>query len=146
MPLMHAGLTDPDYGFDVRDQGNHQMRIDIPVEQGGKGTGFRPMQTVLAALCGCSGVDIVSILKKQKQEMTGLEIKVDGEREHDKTPSLWESVDMRFEITGNVEPGKAWRAVELSVNKYCSVAETLRRAGATINWTVFVNNVEVLPK
>jgi len=143
---MHAGLTDPDYGFDVRDERNHQLRIDIPVEQGGKGTGFRPMQTVLAALCGCSGVDIVSILKKQKQEMTGLEIKVDGEREKDKQPSLWESVQMRFEFTGEVEPGKAWRAVELSVNKYCSVAETLRRAGATITWTVFVNKVEVLPK
>ena len=67
MPLMHAGLTDPDYGFDIKDEANHQLRIDIPVEQGGKGTGFRPMQTVLAALCGCSGVDVVSILKKQKQ-------------------------------------------------------------------------------
>ena len=78
--------------------------------------------------------------------MTGLEIKVDGEREKDKQPSLWESVHMRFEFTGDVEPGKAWRAVELSVNKYCSVAETLRRAGATITWTVFVNKVEVLPK
>ena len=144
MPLMHAGLTDPDYGFDIRDERNHQMRIDIPVEQGGKGTGFRPMQTVLAALCGCSGVDVVSILKKQKQELKGLEIKIDGEREHDKTPSLWQSVHMIFEITGDIEPGKAWRAVELSVNKYCSVAETLRRAGAAITWEVFVNKVKVM--
>lgn len=142
---MHAGLTDPDYGFDIRDERNHEMRIDIPVEQGGKGTGFRPMQTVLAALCGCSGVDIVSILKKQKQDLRGLEIKIDGEREHDKTPSLWEKVDMTIELTGEIEPGKAWRAVELSVNKYCSVAETLRRAGAQISWRVFVNKKEVLP-
>ena len=144
MPLMHAGLTDPDYGFDIKDEANHQLRIDIPVEQGGKGTGFRPMQTVLAALCGCSGVDIVSILKKQKQELHGLEIKIDGEREHDKTPSLWERIHMTFEISGDIEPGKAWRAVELSVNKYCSVAETLRRAGATITWSVFVNKAEII--
>lgn len=143
MPLMHAALTDPDYGFDIADEAGHNMRIDIPVEQGGGGTGFRPMQTVLAALCGCSGVDVVSILKKQKQELTGLEIKVDGEREKGKEPSLWETLHMRFEITGVVEPGKAWRAVDLSVNKYCSVAETLRRAGAVITWSVLVNGEEI---
>jgi putative redox protein len=43
-----------------------------------------------------------------------------------------------------VEPGKAWRAVDLSVNKYCSVAETLRRAGAVITWSVIVNGEEVI--
>jgi putative redox protein len=143
MPLMHAALTDPDFGFDVSDEKGHSMRIDVPLEQGGGGTGFRPMQTVLAALTGCSGVDIVSILKKQRQEMRGLEILVDGEREQGKEPSLWEWLHVRFMITGEVEPGKAWRAAELSINKYCSVAETLRRAGARITWSVFVNGVEV---
>lgn len=143
MPLMHAALTDPDFGFDVRDENGHILRIDIPIDQGGGGTGFRPMQTVLAALCGCSGVDIVSILKKQKQVLKGLEIKIDGEREKAKEPSLWESIHMRFELTGIIEPGKAWRAVDLSVNKYCSVAETLRRAGAIITWSVIVNGEEV---
>jgi putative redox protein len=143
MPLMHAALTDPDFGFDIRDENGHNIRIDIPVSQGGGGTGFRPMQTMLAALCGCSGVDIVSILKKQKQDLKGLEIKVDGEREKGKEPSLWETLYVRFEITGAVEPGKAWRAADLSINKYCSVAETLRRAGAVINWSVVVNGEEV---
>ena len=142
MPLMHAALTDPEYGFDVVDETGHVMRIDVPVEQGGGGTGFRPMQTV-RRFVGCSGVDVVSILNKQKQQLKGLEIKVDGEREKGKEPSLWESLHIRFEITGVVEPGKAWRAVDLSVNKYCSVAETLRRAGAVITWSVLVNGVEV---
>ena len=143
MPLMHAALTDPEYGFDVRDESGHILRIDVPIDQGGGGTGFRPMQTMLAALCGCSGVDVVSILKKQKQELTGLEIKIDGEREKGKEPSLWESLHVRFELTGIIEPGKAWRAVDLSVNKYCSVAETLRRAGAVITWSVVVNGQDV---
>jgi putative redox protein len=75
--------------------------------------------------------------------MRGLEILVDGEREQGKEPSLWEWLHVRFMITGEVEPGKAWRAAELSINKYCSVAETLRRAGARITWSVFVNGVEV---
>ena len=139
MSMIHAALTDPDYGFDIIDEGGHTMRLDIPVDQGGGGTGFRPMQTVLAALCGCSGVDIVSILKKQKQQMKGLEIAVDGEREKGGDLSLWSSVRLLVSITGEVEPGKAFRAVSLSIDKYCSVAETLRRAGATISWTLTVN-------
>jgi putative redox protein len=143
MPLMHAALTDPDFGFDISDANGHSMRIDIPVDQGGGGTGFRPMQTILAALCGCSGVDIVSILKKQRQDLRGLEILVDGEREKGKEPSLWETLHVTFLISGEVEPGKAWRAADLSINKYCSVAETLRRAGARITWSVRVNGKEV---
>jgi putative redox protein len=101
------------------------------------------MQTILAALCGCSGVDIVSILKKQRQDLRGLEILVDGEREKGKEPSLWETLHVTFLISGEVEPGKAWRAADLSINKYCSVAETLRRAGARITWSVRVNGKEV---
>jgi putative redox protein len=143
MSLMNAELTNPDYGFTVIDEKNHSMFIDIPVEQGGNGGGLRPMQTVLAALCGCSGVDIVSILKKQRQTYSSLKIFVDGEREQGKEPSLWQNVRVKFELEGNVEPAKAYRAAELSITKYCSVAETLRRAGATITFTVFVNGTEV---
>jgi putative redox protein len=143
MSLMNAELTNPDYGFTVIDEKNHSMFIDIPVEQGGNGGGLRPMQTVLAALCGCSGVDVVSILKKQRQTYSSFKIFVDGEREHGKEPSLWQNVRVKFEFQGNVEPAKAYRASELSINKYCSVAETLRRAGATITFRVYVNGTEV---
>jgi putative redox protein len=143
MALMNAELTHPDYGFTVTDANNHSTFIDIPVEQGGNGSGLRPMQTVLAALCGCSGVDIVSILKKQRQAYTSLKLSVDGEREQGKEPSLWKTVHVRFELAGEVEPGKALRAAELSITKYCSVAETLRRAGATITFDVVVNGKEV---
>jgi putative redox protein len=98
------------------------------------------MQTVLAALCGCSGVDVVSILKKQRQIYTSLKIFVDGEREQGKEPSLWKDVRVRFELTGNnLDHAKVFRAAELSITKYCSVAETLRRAGANITFTVLVN-------
>jgi putative redox protein len=139
MSLMNAELTKPDYGFTVTDSQGHSVYIDITVEQGGKGEGLRPMQTVLAALCGCSGVDVVSILKKQRQTYTSLKIFVDGEREAGKEPSLWKDIQLRFELMGDVDPSKAYRAAELSITKYCSVAETLRRAGATITFTVLVN-------
>lgn len=145
MPLIQAARTDPDYGFDITDENGHTIRMDIPVDQGGGGTGFRPMQALLAALCACSGVDIVGILKKQRQELTGLELYVDGERaeEQGSDISLWKTVDIEFRMTGSLEPAKAWRAIDLSIGKYCSVAETLRRAGATIRWKLSVNGVEV---
>lgn len=145
MPLMHASLTHPDYGFTVKDQQDHFLNIDIPVDQGGHGNGFRPMQTVLAALCGCSGVDIIGILKKQRQPFDSLDIKIDGERETNKEPALWASIIVHFELSGTVDPFKAYRAAELSINKYCSVAETLRRAGATIQFDVTVNGQLVTP-
>lgn len=143
MAIMNASLTRPDFGFTVIDEKGHEMTIDIPEDQGGGGTGFRPMQTILSALCGCSGVDIISILKKQRQALLSLKILVDGEREEGKEPSLWKTVQVVFEMTGAVDPGKAYRAADLSINKYCSVAETLRRAGATISFAVTVNGSTV---
>lgn len=143
MALMEIQLTQPDFGFTATDTAGHSLQIDIPVDQGGNGNGFRPMQTVLAALGGCSGVDIVSILKKQRQPLEGLVIRIDGEREKGKEPSIWEKIDLQFELSGDMDEAKAYRAVELSINKYCSVAETLRRAGGTITWNVIVNGKAV---
>ncbi|MCY7291291.1 MAG: OsmC family protein [Ferruginibacter sp.] len=141
MPLLNAERTTPDYGMTITDATGNSMLIDIPVDQGGKGKGMRPMQTMLAALCGCSAVDVISILQKQKQEYSSFKIAVDGDREHGKEPAVWETIDLVFEFLGDVEPGKAFRAVQLSIEKYCSVAETLRRAGAVINFKVKVNDI-----
>ena len=141
MPLLTAERTSPDYGMTITDATGNSMLIDIPVDQGGRGNGMRPMQTLLAALCGCSAVDIISILQKQKQAFTSFKIAVDGERTHGKEPSVWETIDLVFEFLGDMEPGKAFRAVKLSIDKYCSVAETLKSAGAVINYKVKVNGI-----
>ena len=143
MPVLDAVLSVPDYGFDITDEAGHSIRLDIPVEQGGGGSGFRPMQTLLAGLCGCSGVDVVSILKKQKQPLEGLSIHVEAEREQGREPALWETIRIRFNCKGQLDPGKVRRAVSLSLDKYCSVAETLRRAGASISWKILVNGTEI---
>lgn len=145
MPTVTARLTHPDFGFTVTDESQNALRLDIPADQGGQGQGFRPMQTVLAALCACSGVDIVSILKKQRQIFDSLEIRVEGEREKDKEPALWKTIHIQFLLTGTLEPEKVLRAASLSVDKYCSVAETLRRAGANISFEVWVNQTPYQP-
>lgn len=145
MALITATTTHGDYGLTLTDATGNTMLIDIPVDQGGTGKGMRPMQTVLAALIGCSSVDVVSILKKQRQDYTSLTIEVDGNREAGKEPSLWENVELTFLLEGTVDAGKAYRAAELSIEKYCSVAATLRKAGADIRFKVIVNNQEYKP-
>ena len=143
MALITARLAEKEYGLDVTDADGHTMRIDIPVAQGGNGSGFRPMQMLLSALCGCSAVDVISILKKQRQFLEHLTIEVDGQREEGKEPSLWKNITIVFNISGEVDPTKAFRAVDLSMEKYCSVAETLRVAGADIRYNVIVNGSAV---
>jgi putative redox protein len=127
-----------DYGFEARDASGHTVRIDTSPETGGTNFGVRPMQMLIMGLGGCSGIDIVSILKKQRQEIEGFKMIVEGEREAGKEPSLWHDVSIIFQLTGNIDPSKARRACELSMEKYCSVAETLRRAGCTLTWDVKV--------
>ncbi len=131
-----------DYGFEIKDSLNHLIQTDSSSKDGGNDNGFRPMQLVLAALGSCSAIDIVSILKKQRQELSDLSIVIEGEREQDVIPSLWKKIALHFTFKGTIDSDKATRAVELSVQKYCSVAETLRRAGTEITWTVNNFNAE----
>lgn len=143
MALIEAILADDKFGMDIQDADGHLMRMDIPVDQGGTGSGFRPMQSMLAALCGCSSVDVISILKKQRQELSSLKIEVDGHREEGKEPSLWKQIHLVFKMEGNMDLSKAKRAVDLSLEKYCSVAETLRKAGATIDYSIYLNGSRI---
>jgi putative redox protein len=130
--------TEGDFGFEARDEKGHLLQTDSSSEIGGKDYGFRPMQLLLAALGSCSAIDIVSILLKQRQSIAGFDIRIEGEREKGAVPSLWKTIWVAFELHGNVDEEKAKKAAALSVEKYCSVAETLRRSGTTINWSITV--------
>src|SRR5215216_25657 len=128
-----------DYGFEAKDALGHSVRIDSSIENGGSNYGTRPTQLLLMGLGTCSGIDIVAILKKQKQTIENFKMHITGQREKDKIPALWETIHMVFELAGDIDEDKAKRACALSVDKYCTVAETLRRAGATITWEVKIN-------
>jgi putative redox protein len=129
-----------DYGFAATDANEHTVQFDSSIENGGQNFGVRPMQTLLMALGSCSGIDIVSILKKQRQPLNGFKMRIEGERERGDLPSLWKKVHVTFLLEGNLKDEKALKACSLSVEKYCSVAETLRRAGAVITWSLLVNS------
>ena len=128
--------VDDAYAFEACDENGHLMRMDAAEAIGGHNSGIRPMQTLLMGLGGCGGVDIVSILKKQKQTIRTFNMVINGEREPGKEPSLWKEVTILFQFSGSIDIDKARKACALSIDKYCSVAATLRAAGCQITWDV----------
>lgn len=128
-----------DFGFEATDENNHTVRMDSSPESGGQNFGVRPMQMLLMGIGGCSAIDVLAILKKQRQEVKDYKMIINGEREQGKEPSLWKEVDIEFHLYGDIDKDKATKAVELSLNKYCSVSATLEKAGAKISWQVLVH-------
>ena len=126
------------FHMEARNEEGAVLHMDGSPDIGGNNSGFRPMQMLLAALGGCSAIDTILILKKQKQEINSFEIEVEGDREKIGDYSLFRSITLHFKIQGEVEIEKAERAVNLSMEKYCSVAKTLEPT-AKINYKVTVN-------
>ncbi|MFK7986501.1 MAG: OsmC family protein [Sandaracinaceae bacterium] len=98
--------------------------LDGTPKIGGEGKGMRPMELLVTALAGCAAMDVVSILAKQKEPLEDLTIEVEAARK-DAVPAKLESAHLRFTATGDVNPKKLERAVRLSVEKYCSVKDSL---------------------
>ncbi|MEO6675447.1 MAG: OsmC family protein [Ginsengibacter sp.] len=139
MDTIHVKRIEGEFGFEAEDVKGHKARLDTSSETGGSNFGIRPMQMLLMGLGGCSGIDIISILKKQRITPEDFSMTITGHREKDKVPSLWESVHVIFEFTGDIDADKAIRACALSIDKYCSVAETLRRSGTKLTWQTKIN-------
>ncbi|MDB4923845.1 OsmC family protein [Mucilaginibacter sp.] len=140
MPKIELSRVKGDFGFEAKDENGHVVRMDSSPESGGWDFGVRPMQMLLMGLAGCSAIDVIAILKKQRQEIKNYKMIVNGEREAGKEPSLWKDINIEFHLYGNIDENKAIKAAELSLNKYCSVAATLDKAGAQIKWRVFVHS------
>src|SRR5450432_2887344 len=87
-----------DFGFEGKDASGHTVKMDSSPETGGTDFGIRPMQMLLMGLGGCSAIDIISILKKQRQNVDGFRMFIEGERQQGKEPSLWQNVNVIFEL------------------------------------------------
>ena len=96
---------------------------------GGENDGFRPSELVLVGLAGCTGMDVISILEKKRQNVTAFEVRVHGERA-ERDPKKFTSFLVEYVVTGKgIDPNAVERAVELSETKYCTVMATVRGAG-----------------
>lgn len=123
----------------VNEQGK-SIHIDASPDIGGSNEGMRPMQLLLAAAGGCSAIDIINILKKQKQPLKDIQVTVTGEREVDAIPSLFVDVHAHYKLYGNLDEEKVKKAVSLSLEKYCSVTKTLEKTAKVTYSFEIVNN------
>ncbi len=117
----------------------HTLVMDADDEAGGTNAGFRPMELLLVAFGGCSGMDVISILRKKRQQVSGLEVNVQGEKT-DSYPKVYKTVHIEYVVKGTcIEKEAVERAIHLSVDKYCSVGATLAKAGAITHSYKIVN-------
>ena len=118
-----------DMKFEGTASSGHRLIMDADDASGGKNQGFRPMELLLVGFGGCSGMDVISILRKKRQTVTGLEMNVTGEKTDD-YPKVYKTVHIEYVVRGKViEKEAVERAIKLSLDKYCSVGATLSRTG-----------------
>lgn len=114
---------DDDFLFEMKNQNGHTILIDNITRENPKGVS--PMESLLMAVAGCSGIDMISILKKQRQTITNFSADVDGERVQVEDAKPFRKIIVTFFIDGDVDAAKAQKAADLSFGKYCSVSKTL---------------------
>ncbi len=103
------------------DEAGHGVVMDATAEHKGDGSGPRPLELVLYALGGCTGIDIVSILEKQRQDVVDFELDITA-AQRDEPPKLYRRITIEYIITGrDLKPAMVERAIKLSEEKYCSV-------------------------
>ncbi len=110
----------------------HQVTMDGPPDHGGKNLGPRPMEMLLLGLGGCTSFDVMSILKKSRQDVTDCVAEITAERA-DEVPSVFTKIHVHFIVKGNnLKENLVKRAVSLSAEKYCSASIMLEKAGVEI--------------
>lgn len=109
------------------------IRMDGAPKIGGSDKAPRPMEVLLMSMAGCSSMDVLDILRKQRQVVEDFRIEVDAEREKDKTPALFTDIHLHFILKGDLNEKKVERAVRMSMDTYCSVAKIVEKT-AKITW------------
>jgi putative redox protein len=117
-----------DVSFKGKSESGHEVILDGPEELGGKGLGMRPMEMMLIGMGGCTSFDVVTILKRSRQQITGCTAEIEAVRA-DAIPKVFTSIHIHFLIKGiDLQKKAVERAVELSANKYCSASIMLGKS------------------
>ena len=130
------------FHFELKNERGHIVNVDARSDFGGNDKGASPMELVLMAVAGCSAIDMISILKKQRQEITSFKAEVEGERIQIGEAKPFKDIYLVFYLEGKIIAEKATRAAQLSFEKYCSVSKTVEPT-ATIHYKVVLNGVEL---
>lgn len=131
---------DQDFHFEAKGSSPIPVHIDAAEGIGGHNAGARPMELLLMGLGGCTAIDVILILKKQRQVVEDFQIRVSGDREKiegtEKTP--FRQINIQFELKGQIDGAKALKAIQMSMDKYCSATAQLEPS-STITQTLVLN-------
>lgn len=136
MKIQLKRLND-NYHFETTNERGDVVHLDNKSEPNPQGAS--PMELLLMGIAGCSGIDVVMILKKQHIELEDLQMEVEGFRQDGAIPNVFTGIKLKVFLKGNFSEEKAKRAVDLSIDKYCSVAKMLEKT-AEISYEVYLNN------
>ena len=130
---MHARIKwVQDVMFVAESGTGHALVLDGAPAGGGRNMGMRPMELMVLSVGSCSSYDVVTILKKARQEITSCEAEVTAERV-DATPAIFESIHLHFKLAGrNLSEKQVARAIEFSAEKYCSASIMMKNAGVKV--------------
>jgi putative redox protein len=117
----------PPFNFEALNEQGQTIKIDGAPDIGGHNNGFRPMELLVAGVGGCSAIDVVLILEKQKQKIEDIEIVLLAER-RDEIPKIFTKIEVQFLFKGELEEHKVKRAIDLTMDKYCSVTKILEES------------------
>ncbi len=129
-----------DYHFETLNERGDVVHLDNKSVEDPQGTS--PMDLLLRAIAGCSSIDVVMILRKQKVELDDLQVEVEGYREDGAVPNVFKKIHLHFKLKGNTTAAKVVRAVDLSIEKYCSVSKMLEKA-VEIEYSISLNDEKV---
>ena len=130
---------DDHVNFKASNSFGNSIVLDGSENIGGKGNGVRPMETLLMAMAGCAGIDVVLILKKMKQVIDDIKVDIEADVKKVEDYKEYSQIHAHFKIWGDIKLTKAEKAVGMSIEKYCSVSKTLSKT-AEITWSVEVIN------
>lgn len=126
------------FNFEAQNSGGFTVDLDAKPEIGGEGKGFRPMEMLLIGLGGCSGIDVVNVLTKQKEPLDDVKISIKATRKDQETPPIFDVINIHFDLYGTLSVQKVERALAMTFEKYCSVSNILERS-ATLNYTYTIH-------
>jgi putative redox protein len=130
-----------DVAFKATGGSGFSMRFDNP--SGPKGAS--PMEVVAMASGACTAMDVIDILRKKRQDVTGFEVNVVGQRTNEH-PMVYTEIDLEYVISGrHIDPKAVERAIDLSLTKYCSVNASLKGGGVKINSQYRINELAEQP-
>jgi putative redox protein len=115
------------FRFEAKNEKGLSVTFDAPAKYGGEDTALTPMETVLACLAGCTSFDVVSILKKKRQNISGYSVETEAERKEE-PPEVFTKIHIKYIVKGkNISKEAVERAIQLSYDKYCSVGAMLKK-------------------